>query len=704
LCGPTGPRGAQGSRGAQGATGTQGYTGETGAQGFTGAQGAPGIVSDTGATGAQGFTGAQGATGPSLTVTGGTNITVTGTASTRIVNLQDPLTSQLNVGTQNITTTAANGDINIVTNGTGGVNITEAVAGANGAFRVTQSSAGGTANPIVNLTNTNANALAPTFDFYKNSATVQAGDALGTLSFYGKNDVGTKKEFARMEVVGNAITAGSEQGFISFSRLTGSGGAPASILGLLPDRIECNNNPVSGVGTLTAQQVVCPIMTATTSTYPKYDANTFEIKTDAVVSSIPNPTYEGETFVGVNGGRTPNSWFSQIANDIGFNASCVVEFAGFLFWAGDGAIRRTDYAGNVLTTYSVNKPSSAGVVNTLCDSGGNLYVGGDFTDIDSIPCNNLARIDNTGFSVFQYTDINGDNGLNAVVYSIRDETSGLGGFFACGAFTATGGAGSTTLHRIALSGGSGSAWQTYPQIDNGEVYDCARFSSGGAELILVGGSFTNYGGGNICADIVGYDITNITYFPVGSTGGYSDFNGKVFSFAKDNALRVYIAGDFTSIAGNPFSYSVYFDFSNLQSPQNYDFPSSLRCILWDATNGIMYRGGANFFAVDDTVFTSNPPFSIGLNVANRQSICPVPLQGYVLIPAYTGTANYAYVYQPSSVVIWNSGATPIINTGGGADWSNVSSPNKGNSFTLKATVVGGQNKWYVMSFIGVSFS
>jgi len=577
----------------------------------------------------------------------------------------------------------------------------KAVVNAGGGV-ITQSNAGGAANPILNLINTNGNALAPHLDFYKNSASVQAGDGLGVLSFHGKNSAGTKKEFARMEVVGSGITAGSEQGYISFSRLTGSGGALASILSLLPSGIQCWNNPIAGVGTLTAQQVVCPIMTATNATYPKYDANTFEVKNDGIVSSIPNPTYEGETFVGVNGGRTPNSWFSQIANSIGFNASCVVEFAGFLFWAGDGAIRRTDYNGNTLTTYSVNKPSTAGVVNTLCESGGNLYVGGDFTDIDGIPCNNLARIDNTGFSVFQYTDINGDNGLNAVVYSIRDETAGFGGFYACGAFTATGGAGSTTLYRIALAGGVGGPWQTQPQIDTGEVYDCVRFSSGGAELILVGGSFTNYGGGSTCADIVGYDITNLTYFAVGSSGGYSDFNGKVFSFTKDNSSQVYIAGDFTSIAGNPFSYSVFFPFSNLQSPQTYDFPSSLRCILWDAINGIMYRGGSNYFAVDNTVYTSNPPFSIGLNVANRQSICPVQSQGYVLIPAYSGTNNYAYVYQPSPFVFWNS-ATPIINTGGGADWFNVSSPNKGNSFTLKASLAGGA-KWYVMSFIGVSFS
>jgi hypothetical protein len=293
--------------------------------------------------------------------------------------------------------------------------------------------------------------------------------------------------------------------------------------------------------------------------------------------------------------------------------------------------------------------------------------------------------------------------MNGVVYSIRDETPGLGGIFACGAFTATGSSGSTTLYRIA-NGYIGGPWTTYPQIDNGEVYDCVRYNDGTSEVILVGGSFANYGGGSPCLNILGYNISSASYFPVGTSGGFSEFNGIVWAFTKKTASsEVYIGGDFSAIAGNPYLYSVYFPFNNAQSPQNYDFGGSIRCILWDATNGVMYRGGGAVFAVDNTVYNGNPPFSIGLNITNRQSILPVPTQNKVYIPAYTGTGNYAYVYEPTSFVYWNSTPTPILNTSGGADWFNISSPSKGNSFTLKGSLVGGA-KWYVMSFIGVSFS
>jgi hypothetical protein len=100
--GPTGPTGSTGYTGPTGATGPTGQTGETGP---TGPTGATGYTGQTGATGPTGFTGPTGATGPTgpgvASITAGTNISITGTASVPIVNLQNPLTATLNLGTQN---------------------------------------------------------------------------------------------------------------------------------------------------------------------------------------------------------------------------------------------------------------------------------------------------------------------------------------------------------------------------------------------------------------------------------------------------------------------------------------------------------------------------------------------------------------------------------------------------------------------------
>jgi hypothetical protein len=662
------------------------------------------VTGYTGPTGAAStVTGYTGPTGPASTVTGptgtssitaGANIGIDNTIPTApVVRLLAPLTSSLDVGTQDIITSVANANIDLITNGTGSIQITETVAGTNGALLITQSSVGGTTNPILNLVNNNANVNAPTVDFYKNSATPDNNDMMGVMNFYGKNLLGTKKLMADITVGLPSAITNNETAYLQINKR--QGGSYGSALGLLPTGIECYNQNVNAVGILTAQAVVCPNMTSTVNPYPKYDANTFVVKDDVSVSTIPNPVYNGELYTGVNGGRTPLSYFNTLANSLGFNAQCVVEFQSQFFWAGDGKILRTDNNGAISQTYAVN-----GTVYTLCvgDGGANLYVGGSFTNIDGTTCNNIARIDNT-FTLSPYIDINGDNGLNSEVYSIRDETAGLGGLFVCGAFTQTG-SGSTTLYRIAQAGGIGGSWNTYAQIDDGIVYDCVRFNNGGSEILLVGGSFSQYGGGSSCSVIVGYNISSSTYLPVGSSGGFSDFNGKVFCFTKKEASsEVYIAGDFTSINGLPYIYSVYFPWSNLQNPQTYDFAgSNLRCIIYEPTNGIMYRGGGMSFGINNTLYNTNPPFTIGLSIETRQGILPVLSQTLTFIPSNTGNA---YVYQVSSVVLWTT-ATQIIPQGGSPCF-NIVANSTGQGFTLKAYTASAPPRWFVQANEGAVF-
>ena len=97
IPGPTGPTGATITTGSTGATGVAGPTGPTGATITTGSTGA------TGATGPTGPTGPIGPTGTFAGITGGNNIFVDNTNPLApIVSLDSPLTSTLNIGTQNI--------------------------------------------------------------------------------------------------------------------------------------------------------------------------------------------------------------------------------------------------------------------------------------------------------------------------------------------------------------------------------------------------------------------------------------------------------------------------------------------------------------------------------------------------------------------------------------------------------------------------
>ena len=122
--GPTGPTGAIGETGPTGLRGATGAIGPTGA-GTTGSTGPTGATgpSSAGTTGATGPTGAIGPTGPagsgSGSISAGTNIAITGTPSVPIVNLQSPLTSTLNIGSQTIAGTAislnSSSSLNLIT-------------------------------------------------------------------------------------------------------------------------------------------------------------------------------------------------------------------------------------------------------------------------------------------------------------------------------------------------------------------------------------------------------------------------------------------------------------------------------------------------------------------------------------------------------------------------------------------------------------
>ncbi len=100
--GPTGERGPTGATITTGATGATGAPGATGATGPTGVTGATGAAGPTGPTGVRGATGATGPQGTPVTIQAGNNIDVTGTSTSPTIALDNPLTAQLNLGSQQL--------------------------------------------------------------------------------------------------------------------------------------------------------------------------------------------------------------------------------------------------------------------------------------------------------------------------------------------------------------------------------------------------------------------------------------------------------------------------------------------------------------------------------------------------------------------------------------------------------------------------
>lgn len=145
---------------------------------------------------------AGGGGGGITAVNAGNNINVATVGTIATVSLQAPLTTNLDMGAVDITTSTVNGNIETVLNGTG-------------AFLISQGSIGGATNPATSFQNTNGNANAVHLDLYKNSATPANNDGIGVLSYHANNNAGAKIEYARIATNQRDVVAGSENGSIS---------------------------------------------------------------------------------------------------------------------------------------------------------------------------------------------------------------------------------------------------------------------------------------------------------------------------------------------------------------------------------------------------------------------------------------------------------------------------------------------------------
>jgi hypothetical protein len=149
--------------------------------------------------------------GTVTSVSAGTNISVTGTASAPIVNLRAPLTSQLDVGTQDITTSIINSDIEILPTSVDGTSATNSKA-----VKINCIGIGGQAYPALILTNTNTTGSVA-LEIYKEKPTAGAdGDVLFNQSVYGKDSANARSEFTRITHTIRDRTAGIEDGSIEF--------------------------------------------------------------------------------------------------------------------------------------------------------------------------------------------------------------------------------------------------------------------------------------------------------------------------------------------------------------------------------------------------------------------------------------------------------------------------------------------------------
>lgn len=240
---------------------------------------------------------AQGGGGGGITaVNAGNNIDVATVGTVATVSLKAPLTTNLDMGAVDITTSTVNGQIEMVLNG-------------DGRFVVSQNSAGGDNIPALTIQNQNANANEVHIDIYKNSASPAVNDGIGAISFHANNSGGVKQQFAYIQANCIDPTAGSPNASISmyscvnntvpseYLRLSGSSdrvesyknidmvGVSPVIMGSTCGNLSLNTSSSSGAGSITVQSKGILQMTAPTSLFANTTGFSLTATQQSVISS-----------------------------------------------------------------------------------------------------------------------------------------------------------------------------------------------------------------------------------------------------------------------------------------------------------------------------------------------------------------------------------------------------------------------------------
>lgn len=230
----------------------------------------------------------------------------------------------------------------------------------------------------------------------------------------------------------------------------------------------------------------------------------------------------------------------------------------------------------VLDYNGIGGTSNGSVYVLAKDNSGNIYAGGDFTQIGGVSASKIAKYDGTSWTAL-------GSGLNNTCYAIYVDDSG--NVYAGGSFTTAGGIsanyiakydgtswtalgnlngnvraitlyngnitaggyftqdGETTLHYVAYW--DGTNWNDLGQGTNSSVL---ALSASGSNL-YVGGLFTSLGGGSINTNgIAKFNGVSWNPFATGVNNG-----GYVNALFLDGSGNLYIGGSFTSVGGTSAS-------------------------------------------------------------------------------------------------------------------------------------------------------
>jgi len=490
-----------------------------------------------------------------------------------------------------------------------------------GNFAVSQSSAGGPTQPIVEIINTNGSAQAGHIDIYKNTNTPATNDGIGALSYHANNASATKVEYARIQADQRDITAGSENGSISvlvcensatpveYLRVNGSAGTTDLYKGL---NIQTQN--ITGTtGGLILTNIITPgVLSKSTAVASSYKVeDTAVASTYSALTKTSLSVQNSQDQMDYNSSQiTKTGLFSlNMTSQTGFNL--VGTNAPFTINAGTSTVQITTPAGGATKLTTDLFGNAVFYPDIVVDNGNASTVAVPLPvvihqrlTLNNLGLGNTSIWDNYGSPIFSgfsavaidaggkvwLADINGsgdiqvwDSTLSSQLFTISTSAGGgsvninvikqVGGYvFVGGNFTSVNG-NATAQYGITRF--------DYTTCIEDPIYDGAGGVNGvqiGAEVycmeevnteLVIGGNFSSMSTG-LPALHIG-KITN----PFGPSGSqsYGEFNGgvnaKVFSIYQDTATNyTYVGGDFTQVNSNlgalGYFYCAYYD-NNLAS-------------------------------------------------------------------------------------------------------------------------------------------
>src|SRR5262245_2125056 len=176
-------------------------------------------------------------------------------------------------------------------------------------------------------------------------------------------------------------------------------------------------------------------------------------------------------------------------------------------------------------------PDANGIVYcTALQTGGKIVVGGEFTTMNGVVRNRIARLNKDGT-----LDTGFDPGADNVVFSIALQSDGKA--IVAGGFTNLGG---MACGRIARLNPNGMPDSSFNPLGNASVRTVTVQSDG---KIVIGGAFTSLGG------VPRNRIARLNRDGTVEPGFNPDADGVVYSTAVDPAGNIIVRGDFSRVGG-----------------------------------------------------------------------------------------------------------------------------------------------------------